>query len=310
MHATRIRWTSTHFRRVLVGTVATAAIFFAGNVEAGFGVSPPLIQEDKLVPGITLERIVYLVQGTPERDLPVKIVVESQIADWISFPQGAEVVIPKGVQQYPLAVDITVPDNADLGAYKGVIRLTTVPVKAEDAGEVAIAVGGIVNLDLTVGNNIIYELKSKLIKILDIKEGDDPMVDVSLINNGNAPAAPDTATFELFNKFGELRLAYAESKDFEKIPAFHEQVAHLVFPVEIHIAPGEYWGHVKVYRERELLGELRTVFNVTEKTFAEKYTNMILIGIGAVVFLLLVIMISMRSARRRTLRAIERKGGR
>ncbi len=308
MHATRIRWKT--ICSWAVSTLALLVLFLGGNAEAGFGVSPPLIQEDKLVPGITLERIVYLVQGTPERDLPVNLVVESQVKEWISFPQGTQITIPKGVQQYPLAVDITVPADADLGAYKGVIRLTTVPVKAEGAGEVAIAIGGIVNLDLTVGNNIIYELKSKLIKILDIKEGDDPMVDVSLINNGNAPAAPDTATFELFNKFGEIRLAYAESKSFAKIPAFHEQVERLVFPVEIHIAPGEYWGHVKVYRERELLGELRTVFNVTEKTFAEKYTSIILMGLGACAFLLFVIMVSMRSARRRTLRSLERKGSR
>lgn len=307
MHVMRIRC-SLRTRICLTILPLVLISFLAPRAEAGFGVSPPLIQEDKLVPGITLSRIVYLVQGTPERDLPVNLVVESQVKEWISFPQGAQVVIPKGVQQYPLAVDISVPKDAELGAYKGVIRLTTVPVKAEDSGEVAIAIGGIVNLDLTVGNNIIYELKSKLIKILDIKEGEDPQVDVTLINNGNAPAAPDTATFELFNKFGEIRLAYAESKDFQSVPAFHEQVAHLVFPVEIHVAPGEYWGHVKVYRERELLGELRTVFNVTEKTFVEKYSTIVLIAIGGVLFFAFVIMLSMRSARRRTLRSLERKG--
>lgn len=262
---------------------------------AGFGVSPPLIQEDKLVPGITLERIIYLVQGTPEKDLQVKLEVDSSVKDWVSFPQGNPVTIPKGVQQYPLAVTIAVPEDAKLGKYKGVLRVTTVPVKADEAGEVAIAIGGIVNMDLEVGNNIIYDLQVRLIKILNVKEGGGPEAAVTVVNNGNTPVAPDTATFELFNKFGDIRLAYAESEDFEPVPAFHEKIETVRFPMEVYLAPGEYWGHVKIYKDRELIKELRTVFNVTEKAFLEKY---FLHMLGSGLALVLLVVFFLKSRRR------------
>lgn len=285
------------FMYILAGTFLSVACILPTIANAGFGVSPPLIEEDKLVPGITLERIVYLVQGTPERDLQVKLEVDSSAKDWISFPQGNPVTIPKGVQQYPLAVEIAVPDDAPLGIYKGTIRVTTVPVKADEAGEVAIAIGGVVNLNLEVGDNVIYDLKVKSIKILNVKEGGNPRAAVTIVNDGNTAVAPDTGTFELFNKFGDIRLAYAESEGFQPVPAFHEKQETLEFPVEVYLAPGEYWGHVKIYKDRELIKELRTVFNVTEKTFLEKY---LLYGVGALVFMVLLIILITSSRRKRS----------
>lgn len=255
----------------LLGSLLVGAALLPVTVHAGFGVSPPLIKEDRLVKGIRLDRIVYLVQGAPDREMKVELFVDSPVKDWISFPQGNPVTIPKGVQQFPLAVAIAVPDDADLGVYKGVIRVTTVPEKADQAGEVAIAIGGVIDIDLTVGDDVLVDLDVRTIKILNIKEGEDAMADVTLVNNGNVGAAPDAATFELFNKFGELRLAYAETETFSPIPAFSERVEHLSFPIDIRIAQGEYWGHVKVYKDNQLMGELRTVFNVTEKTPYETY---------------------------------------
>ncbi len=256
-------------------------------VHAGFGVSPPQVKEDRLVRGIRLDRIVYLVQGAPDRDLEVELFVDSPVKEWIRFPQGNPVLIPKGVQQFPLAIEISIPEDADLGVYNGTIRVTTVPEKADQAGEVAISIGGVIDLDLTVGNDIIVDLDIRTIKILNIKEGDDPEADVTITNNGNASASPDTATFELFNKFGELRLAYAETEDFTNIPAFNEKVERVTFPIDIHLAPGEYWGHVKIYKDNAMIGELKTVFNVTEKTFAEEYGLYAAGGAGAFVILAL-----------------------
>jgi hypothetical protein len=271
---------------VLLACLFVAALPYVA--QAGFGVSPPLVREERLVPGITLDRVVYLVQGTPDRDVPVEIIVDSSVKEWITFPQGNPITIPKGVQQYPLAISIAVPPDADLGVYKGTIRLTAVPEKADEAGEVAVALGGLIELDLTVGNNVIYDLSVKIMKILDIKEGDDPAVMVTFINNGNTPVTPDTATFELFNKFGEIRLAYAESEAFEKVPAFSENQQKVTFPIDVHVAPGEYWGHVKVYKDKKPIGELRTVFNATERSFTETYMEYAPYALGALVVLVVI----------------------
>lgn len=261
---------------------------------AGFGVSPPLIEEARLVRGISMERIIYLVQGTPERDIPIELQVNSEIKDWISFPQGMPITIPTGVQQFPLVVRIDVPEDAELGKYAGEIRITAVPQRADQGGEVAIALGGLVKLDLTVGDGVISEFSMKQIKILDIKEGENPKADVEIINSGNVPAGPDAITFELFNKFGEIRLAYAETNEFKKIPAFTEDGSIVSFPMDIYIAPGEYWGHVKVYENQKMIGELRTVFNVKKKSMLE-FALPYLAGAGAVLALVLLVLLARRT---------------
>lgn len=273
-------------RYITAGTLSLALLISAiPHAEAGFGVSPPLIKEDRLVRGITFERVIYLVQGNPDREVPIEVTVDSDIKDWISFPQGMPITIPQGVQQFPLVVKVEVPESAELGIYSGNIRITAVPNRADESGEVAIALGGLVKLDLTVGEGVVYDFSVKQIKLLDIKEGESPKARIDIINSGNVPAGPDVVTFELFNKFGEIRLAYAESEDFKKVAVFSEGGDTLEFPMNIYIAPGEYWGHVKVYREESLIGEQRTVFNVTERTLLEKLLPW---GIGALVLLVVV----------------------
>ena len=144
---------------VLARNVLTIALLLllvvAPVAHAGFGVSPPLIKEDRLVKGISFERVIYLVQGNPDRDVPIELAVNSDISGWISFPQGMPITIPAGVQQYPLVVRIEVPQDAELGVYKGDIRITAVPDKADESGEVAIALGGLVKIDITVGEGVI-----------------------------------------------------------------------------------------------------------------------------------------------------------
>lgn len=275
-------------RTIRAGALVLLAFLVAlpFSVRAGFGVSPPLIEESRLVRGISMERIIYLVQGAPEQDIPIELEVDSEIADWISFPQGMPITIPTGVQQFPLVVRIDVPENAELGKYHGEIRITAVPQRADQGGEVAIALGGLVTLDLTVGDGVISEFSMKQIRILDITEGENPRANIEIINSGNVPAGPDTVTFELFNKFGEIRLAYAETENFKKVPAFTEDGDTVSFPMDIYIAPGEYWGHVKVYEDKKMVGELRTVFNVREKKFLDMAWPY-LVGIGVLGLLVL-----------------------
>lgn len=245
-------------------------------VYAGFGVTPPNIYADRLVPGATLTKTIYLVQGNPERDVEVHATIESRdIKDWISIDQGSEFTIPRGVQQYPLNITIAVPSDAELGEYTASVRVKTVPEpsNAQEGGSgVAIALGGLIEIEAVVGDDIVVEFKINGLDILDIKEHEPLQARVHIDNTGNVPTAPDSASFELFDKFGNQRLAFAtaEAEQFPKVPAFTEESIVVKFPVDTVLAVGEYWGHVKIYNEEgKVLRELRTIFNVHERTFLD-----------------------------------------
>jgi hypothetical protein len=239
----------------------------APYAEAGFGVSPGIIEEDRLVPGSTIERTIYLVQGNQDSDMDIKVSVESpDITEWITFPKGTEFTIPSRQQQFPLDVIIKVPEKAKLGLYNAFIRINTVPKRVEDS-QVTIALGGKVTVKLEVGDDIVSDFRIESINILDISEGKSPKINVRVVNIGNVPVAPENASFELFNKYGEIRLAYGENNDFERVPAFQSEETVLEFPLDVKLGVGEYWGHVKIYSNGKVVKELRTVFNVLPRGF-------------------------------------------
>lgn len=262
---------------------------------AGFGVTPPRVLADRLVPGATITKTIYLVQGNPEQNLDVEATIESRdIKEWISIEQGLAFTIPRGVQQYPLNVTIVVPEDAELGEYTAAVRVRTKPEASavEGGGSgVAIALGGLIEINVTVGDDIVLEYKITSLDILDIKEREPLQAKVRISNTGNVPASPDSASFELFDKFGNQRLAFAtaENEQFPRVDAFTENAVLLAFPVDTVLAVGEYWGHVKVYDEEgKVLRELRTVFNVYERTFLDIITSIEFI-VGIIVVLVLAV---------------------
>jgi len=292
------------FRKNFLFILLPMALFvFVGPplTHAGFGVSPGAIQEGRLVPGITVTRTIYLVQGNPEADVGIVAEIESRdIKDWITLDSGFNFVIPAGVQQFPMGVTVKVPKDAELGQYSAVVRVHTQPPPAEAAGSVAISLGGLVNIDLTVGNDIILEYRVKGLRVFDVKQGEPLQVSARIENTGNVPASPDSATFELFDKFGNTRLAFitAENEQFPRVPAFAEESVVLEFPLDIVIAPGEYRSHVKVFNEKgDVLREIKIGFSVLERTFLDDIKSYVLI-VGVVLIVIIVALVIFLRRRR------------
>jgi uncharacterized protein YaiE (UPF0345 family) len=283
------------YKALIYAILGLALLALPQGAFAGFGVSPGIIEEDRLVPGTVLERTIYLVQGNQTQDIAIEASVESKdIKDWITFKSGNTFTIPANQQQFPLDVVITVPEDAELGAYEAFIRVSTIPLK-EAGSQITIALGGKVSVRLNVGDDVVSDFDVKSLDILDVKEGEKPKVSVVVTNTGNVPVAPENASFELFNKYGEIRLAYGESDLFTKVPAFSEGESVLEFPLDVKLGVGEYWGHVRIYDDGKVVKELRTVFNVTPLGLVEKYA--VSIGIAALLVAALAVLAFIRRRR-------------
>jgi len=278
------------------------SLFVPVGVFAGFGVSPGAVRENRLTPGATITRTIYLVQGNPDVDVEIIAEIEARdIRDWITIDPGISFVIPAGVQQFPMGVTIQVPRDAGFGKYSGVVRVRTQPPAAKESGSVAISLGGLVDIDLTVGDDVVLEYRVKGLRVLDVKEREPLQVSARIENTGNVPASPDSATFELFDKFGNTRLAFitAEQEQFPRVPAFTEESVLLTFPVDIVLAPGEYRSHVKVFNEDgDVLREVKLGFSVIERGFFDDIGKYIAIAVGViVVFVVLALLFKRRRAR-------------
>lgn len=245
-------------------SLCTGIFLSPRNAEA-FGISPPFINADRLVPGVKYETTIFLVQGSPEKDTRIQLAFEvpEKIKAWISTDQGEEFVIPAGVRQFPMKVTIAVPQDTDLGFYQGQIRVRTVPDAVEGA-QVTVAVGAVIDVNLTVGDNVIADYVIRNLDILDIREGEPPQITITIENIGNVPIAPDQATFDLYDKFGDVRIGFAQTEELEETPAFETKTFIVEFPLNIRLGIGEYWADARIYRGGEVAKSLKTVFNVTE----------------------------------------------
>jgi hypothetical protein len=245
-------------------TFAVGAIFLvAPNITlAAFGVSPPFFNAVHLVPGVTYSQTIYLVQDQTTSDLAIKatLSVPDHIKSWITIDKGLSFTIPAGTQQFPVQISITVPQGEALGTYSGNIVFATNPGQS---GEVAIALGANVSINVVVGTGIYEEYSIPYITFPSIEEGWNPRVTYKFQNNGNVPETLDGATFELWDQYDAVRLAYLTKNDgFSAVPPFTTQEYTIEFPTDFHLGVGDYWGVVNFYKNNQVVASQKTILHV------------------------------------------------
>lgn len=231
--------------------------------QAAFGVSPPFVNTDALVPGVTYQQTIYLVQDRPDTDLEIqtKLDIPDPAKGWITLDKGFSFVIPKGTRQFPVTVTIAVPKDAALNKYSGNLAFTTQPGKA---GQVTIALGVNVALNLVVGNNIVEKFSVPRVLFSDVEEGWNPRVIVKFENDGNIPESFESASFDLYDQYDTARLAYVtKQNDFPVTPAFSTNEYTIEFPTNFHLGVGDYWGNVVFYgKGQKVIASQKNIFHV------------------------------------------------
>jgi len=255
--------------RVIAWGVFSFGIVFlllaAPQAQAAFGVSPPFIHATHLVPGATFTQTIYLVQNNPSEDLAVKTELEmdEKYTSWFSFNNGEPLVIPKGTRQFPLTITIKVPQDAPLSNQTGYLRIGVAP--ASTGGQISIALGTTVILNLSVGKDIYRDYTILGSKFLDIEEGWNPRVFIRIKNDGNVGEKFDSATFDLYDQLDAVRLAYAQKHTaFDEIPPFSTKEQIVEFPINFYLGVGQYWANVTFYKDDKIVHTQKATFNVLE----------------------------------------------
>ena len=250
------------FLRIFLAGAAAAA-FLPGIALAAFGVSPPFVNATHLMPGVKYVQTIYLVQDKPNEDLRVtaRLNIPDRVRQWISIDKGFDFVIPQGTRQFPINVIVDVPKNAERVSYSGNLIVSSQP---SSKGQVTIALGANIAINLTVGNDIYEKYSVPLVNFLDIEEGWSPKINIRFVNDGNVPESLNGATFEVYDRFGSIRLAYVQKTgDFPEIPPFTTSNYTIEFPLDLHLGQGQYWGTAMLYdKNNKAIATQRTVFNV------------------------------------------------
>jgi hypothetical protein len=226
---------------VCIMLVTSCLLFFPiKNVQAGFGVSPPYVNESHLLPGSHYETIVYLSQSDPSNLTYCDVTIdESEIQDWITIDQGF--YFPFWDNLFPMGVNIDVPENVSLGNYSGFIRVRKL-VYDQPGGQITVVLGARIDVSLTV---IDYNYTSFEIDIIytDTIHISEPMIVRLLIDNhGNTYTCPPYVIVDTYNSPNTQLLETHNLTNWTPAPPFTR--SWITNQCQLNLPCGNYWNHV------------------------------------------------------------------
>jgi hypothetical protein len=248
-------------------------LFFSQNALAGFGISPPFFRNDNLTRGSYFEEKIYLVRGDPVEDSKVTIMINVPGADsWIKIDKGTSFILPKGEKAVPILVSVQVPNDAPYGRYTGFMRITVEP-KEVPPGQVGIALGARVEVDLNVAERKIFNFIVRLVDFLDSEEGYKWLfffipgkltMRMTIENTGNLPVAPTKVHLDVYDMLKSKILESLNSAKIEgKVLPFKTDTVLAIFKTKL--PKGSYWAKYKIYKDNDVVREGELVINIKER---------------------------------------------
>lgn len=245
------------------------------NSALAFGISPPWVYADYLIPGSHYEQDIYLTQAEPEHPLKIEARTDqSEIKNWISFEPGEDFIIPAGIQQFPMRVVVNVPKDAGYETYQSKIRIRAI---SEGEGQVAVLVGGIVDVRLGVSGEEYSDFNLKDFKVNDIEEDWPVKVLIKLENLGNVKIRPSKVHINIYDQYYKELLESGDAVDMNWVEPFEIGEVEAEMPVKLDI--GEYWAEVEIYKKGELVLKDKRYFNVFERGTIKPYITFLGISI-------------------------------
>jgi len=233
----------------------------AGVALAGFGITPPYVNNDRLTRGTVYTQQINLVRSDPNQDLQTDITVNVPGADdWVSVDRGLSFILPKGQQLVPINITVRVPANAEYKEYRGAVRIrTSAAGPPPPGGGVTIALGAQVDVDLKVVDKI-YDFNVRRIRISDLEAGRTKWglyfpgkirFAMTIENTGNTAFGPTKVHFDLYdNNMENLLESDDNTNSIEKVPAFGTK--EVIAELPTHLGQGLYKAKFTIYKNEEI----------------------------------------------------------
>jgi hypothetical protein len=243
-------------------------------VLAGFGISPPYVNNDNLSRGSYYEQKIVLVRGDPTEDWKAEITVDVVNANgWISIDKGNSFILPKDVNQFPIIVSVRVPQNAPYGDYNGSIHIRTMPVATPEQGVVSIALGAQVDVKLRVSRAKIFDFALHNINLGDSSASFKDwlgftvptriLVKMQIENKGNYSSAPTKLLLNISRPGQSTIYKTVSTTHLSKIAPFGIEWITASFPVDL--AAGSYSVEYQAFKNQNVAHRGTLDLSVIEK---------------------------------------------
>jgi hypothetical protein len=283
--------------KILFFALLAGLLCFAKPVFADLGISPSDWIEANGLAGQQIGKTFTLSRSDTGEDLNFTTQMTGDITSWITLENGNSFTMQAGQQQYPVRVDLNIPQNAEKKEYKEEIRLNS-SSKVAQTGQVGVLLSALIRIDLTVSDKPFLNYSIQQIEIPEQETGNNVSVVLKVWNQGNVVAKPTKVTADIFDKFNSTKINSFTITDLSAINGiapFTQGNMNLQLPIQL--APDQYWANISVYQDEKLLKQDDLIFNIVKAGALKKAitlnkiikNNYLLIGAGAVLLVVIVI---------------------
>lgn len=251
-----------HLRRLLFFLTALLALLSnAGIAFAGFGITPPYLNNDRLTRGTVYRQTINLVRSDPTDELTADITLNIPGAEnWITIDKGLEFKMPQGQNLVPIQITVKVPANAEYKEYRGTIRVRTSASNVPpEGGGVSIALGAQIDVDMKVVDKI-YDFNVRRVRLSDLEAGrmkwglyfpGKIRFLMTVENTGNTEFGPTRVHFDIYDSTMETLLESVDNlNSIEKIPPFGTK--EVVAELPTRLGPGLYKAKYTIYKNEDI----------------------------------------------------------
>jgi len=265
-------------RKIVLLVTIFLGFSWLNPVQAGFGVAPPKVKANQsLLPGSHFEQKIMISRSTGEAAVLESFIKADAFADWITIDRGEKFDMTEGELQVPMIVKVDVPKDAEIGDYRGEISIRLSPKGSEGKPGVAIAMGAVLDIDLNVSDKVFVEYNVRRMNMFDLYQLPTPWnypiffkflyrvkVLTTIENTGNVEIAPTKMELEVFDLPEKNLLESVAVTRMNKVPA--NQTGDIVAYFPVNLAPGDYWGKIKVYNDDKVIDKQKIAFHVLAET--------------------------------------------
>jgi hypothetical protein len=307
---------------VTISTLLVLILSNAGVAFAGFGITPPYVNNDRLTRGTVFTQQINLVRSDPTDDLKTDITMNIPGAeDWVSVDKGLSFILPKGQQLVPIYITVKVPANAEYKEYRGAIRIRTASAgPAPVGGGVSIALGAQIDVDLKVVDKI-FDFNVRRIRLADLEEGRTKWglyfpgkihFFMTIENTGNTSFGPTKVHFDIYDANMENLLESVDNTNtIEKVAPFGTR--EIVAELPTHLGRGLYKAKYTIYKNEDISQQGQISLSISPPgtvpgyegygfdglSIGDKLKVLAVLGIPLLVVIFLAYLLVLRRRRRR-----------
>lgn len=257
----------------MLAVCAVAVAAFSGNAApayAGFGITPPYVQNQRLSRGSSFEQRITLVRSDAVDDLKVQITTNLPGFDgWVSIDKGTDFVMPAGATQLPIVVSVQVPQDAEYKDYTGAIRIRTSSANTGGGG-VSIALGAQIDVKLKVVDKI-QDFDVRRIRIADLEEGyrkwslffpGKIRFFMTVENTGNVPYGPTRVHMDIYDvDESQLLESIDNTNSIEQVGPFGTKEVFAELPTRL--GAGRYVAKYTIYKGADIAQQNEVTLSIS-----------------------------------------------